>query len=135
MLARFALAEDVSMRTRDGVKAAVIGQRSGTMLGPILISLAAILAPQPANSVRILSIELSADGNGGEIRTEAERLSAKDRTYQFAQGPCKAHAMSDRVLEQLFDAMHSGSRVEFEHVTRAEAHCVQRVRFLAPAKR
>lgn len=102
------------------------------MLGAALLILASATAPTTPPSVRILSIELSADGVGGSIRTQATRLSGKDRTYQFAQGACKAHAMSDRVLEQLFDAMHQGAQVVFEHVVAGEEHCVRRVRFMAP---
>ncbi len=109
------------------------------MLRVLLFSLAisssasaSSIEPPRAAAVHILSIELAAGGSGGAIRTRAERLSGRDVTYGFAEGPCKAHPLSDRVLTQLFDAMRAGARVEIEGVSQGEAQCVRRVRFLAP---
>ncbi len=93
------------------------------------------LAPSPAKdpeSVRILSIELSADGTGGAIRTEAVRLAGQDTNLRFGEGACRKHTLGDRVLEQLFDAMERQREVVFETERVGESDCVRRVRFAGP---
>ncbi len=101
----------------------------------VLAFVSTLLAPSSAKnpeSVRILAIELSADGAGGAIRTEAVRLAGQDRELRFGEGVCRKHAMGDRVLEQLFDAMQRQSEVVFEVEHVAEMDCVRRVRFSGP---
>ncbi len=86
--------------------------------------------PSEPDSVRILAIELSADGTGGLIRTEAVRLAGADRAIGFGEGACRKHRLSDRVLEQLFAAMSAQTPVGFETTGDGDADCVRRVRFL-----
>lgn len=95
----------------------------------------AFLAPSTAKdpeSVRILAIELSADGTGGAIRTEAVRLAGRDEDLRFGEGACRKHTLADRVLEQLFDAMQRQREVTFVTERVGESDCVQRVRFAGP---
>ncbi|MGH1348230.1 MAG: hypothetical protein ACRBN8_42135 [Nannocystales bacterium] len=100
-----------------------------------LVLVSAFLAPTTAKdpeSVRILSIELSADGVGGAIRTEAIRLADRDREFRFGEGACRKHTLADRVLAQLFDAMQTQREVVFETERVGESDCVRRVRFSGP---
>jgi len=106
---------------------------SMTALALALVS--ALLEPTPPKSpesVRILSIELSADGGGGLIRTEAVRLSGADGSLQFGEGTCGKYPLADQVLAQLFSAMQAGHEIVFEADARGEDRCVRRVRFLGP---
>lgn len=101
----------------------------------VLVLASAVLAPSAAKdpeSVRILAIELSADGVGGAIRTEAVRLADRDREVKFGEGACRKHTLADRVLEQLFDAMETQREVVFEIERVADSDCVRRVRFSGP---
>lgn len=105
------------------------------MNAPVLALVSALLAPSAAKdpeSVRILSIELSADGAGGAIRTEAVHLAGRDEDLRFGEGACRKHTLADRVLEQLFDAMERQREVTFETERVGERNCVRRVRFLGP---
>lgn len=101
----------------------------------VLALVSALLAPSTAKdpeSVRILSIELSADGAGGAIRTEAVRLAGRDEDIRFGEGACRKHTLADRVLEQLFDAMERRREVTFETERVGDSDCVRRVRFGGP---
>jgi|GEM_PF-2315515 len=98
----------------------------------LLTALVAPAQPKSPESVRILAIELSSDGTGGAIRTEATRLSGTDRKLQFGEGACRKYPLADRVLAQLFDAMQHRREVIFETHPTDKAHCVRRVHFLAP---
>ncbi len=105
------------------------------MTAVALALLSAFLAPTPPQSpqsVRILAIELAADGVGGTIRTEPVRLSGTEAKLHFGEGACRKHPLGDRVLEQLFDAMESQRAVVFTTKTVDETHCVQRVEFRGP---
>ncbi len=101
----------------------------------VALALLTVLAPAEAPSepdrVRILAIELAADGSGGTIRTEAVRLAGTDQAIGFGEGACRRHPVADRVLEQLFAAMAAQAPVVFETVRAGDADCVRRVRFLS----
>lgn len=100
-----------------------------------LALLSAFFAPQGAETpetVRILAIELAADGRGGTIRTEPVRLSGTEGALSFGEGACRKHPLGDRVLEQLFEAMESQRSVVFGAETVDGSRCVQRVRFVGP---
>jgi hypothetical protein len=95
-------------------------------------ALLAPAAPKAPESVHILAIELAADGRGGSIRTEAVRLAGEDAELRFGEGACRKYPLADRVLEQLFTAMHGNAPVAFETEAVGSTQCVRRVRFLSP---
>ena len=101
----------------------------------VLALVSAFLAPSTAKdpeSVRILSIELSADGTGGAIRTQAVLLAGPDEDLRFGEGACRKHTLGDRVLGQLFEAMELQREVTFETERVGDSDCVRRVRFAGP---
>ena len=105
-------------------------------MNAVALALLSVLSgPQPpetAETVRILAIELSADGRGGTIRTEPVRLAGTEGALSFGEGACRKHPLGDRVLEQLFDAMESQRSLVFGSVQVDGTHCVQRVTFVGP---
>lgn len=98
----------------------------------LLSALAAPEAPETPETVRILAIELTADGRGGTIRTEPVRLAGTEGALSFGEGACRKHPLGDRVLEQLFDAMESQRAVVFGSIQVDRTQCVQRVTFVGP---
>lgn len=100
-----------------------------------LALVSALLAPpsaKPPESVRILSIELAADGQGGSIRTEAVRLAGEDQELRFGEGACRKYPLGDRVLAQLFEVLQAQRPVAFHTETVGSDTCVRRVSFLSP---
>ena len=76
---------------------------------------------------------MDADGEGGTLWTEAERLSGTDRGFVFGRGDCAKYPVGDRVLYALFDAMKSGARVRVRSAKQPGGTlCLRGVRFAAP---
>jgi hypothetical protein len=92
-------------------------------------------APKPDRE-RIESIELDASGQAGVIRTSPEFMRGTNAEYRFGEGPCKAHKLGDRTLEQLMDAMRAKHLVKITADDRGSedtaVKCVRRVTFFAP---
>jgi len=84
---------------------------------------------------RIEEIALSASGQAGRVTTRPEFIGGKNSVYTFGEGVCRNFRLSDRMLEQLFDALRRNAwvRVEAKEVTqgKSSAHCIQAVSFFA----
>ncbi len=106
------------------------------MIGAFLLyfSMSAAAVPTPPAAVRVLAIELSADGRGGSIRTESERRSKDERVVHFGEGACSRRLLGERVLTELFASMRSGERVVLETEAVDGATCVRRVTFVSPGR-
>ena len=98
-----------------------------------------LLAPEVASKPereRIEAIELDGSGQAGVIRTSPEFMRGGDAEYRFGDGPCKAHRLGDRTLEQLMDAMQAKHFVKITADDRGgedkPVRCVRRVTFFAP---
>jgi hypothetical protein len=85
---------------------------------------------------RIESIELDASGRAGVIRTSPEFMRGTNAEYRFGEGPCKAHKLGDRTLEQLLAAMRGQHLVKITADPRgaepSAVLCVRRITFFAP---
>ncbi|MEM6292706.1 MAG: hypothetical protein AAGA54_15645 [Myxococcota bacterium] len=106
------------------------------MTAAFLLFAATSMASPPAQPapVRVLAIELSADGRGGAIRTESERRSKDDRVVQFGEGACSRRTLGERVLTELFASMRSGERVVLETEPVDDALCLRRVTFVSAGR-